>query len=84
MLLLQSLLQSFLKMMNSCNSKLANTKWSQSSPTVIASCNLHLVSNPTTDCCCKPVERNKTFQQQPAPKQLQHKWVELDLRKQRQ
>ncbi len=49
MLLLQSLPQSFLKMMNSCNSKLANDKCSQSSPIVIASCNLLLVSNPALD-----------------------------------
>jgi len=49
MLLLRSLLQSFLKMMNSCNSKLANDKCSQSSPIIIASCNLYLVSNPALD-----------------------------------
>ncbi len=49
MLLLRSLLQSFLKMMNSCNSKFANPKCSETSPIIIASCNLHLVSNPALD-----------------------------------
>jgi hypothetical protein len=71
-----------LKMMNSCNSKLANNKCSQSSPTVIASSNLHLVSNPALDYWL--LLQTCTFRQQPAPKQLQHKRVELNLRKQRQ
>jgi len=84
MLLLRSLLQSFLKMMNSCNSKLPNDKCSQSSPIII--CNLHLVSNPALDywLLLQTCREKQNIPTTTSPKQRRHKWVELNLRKQRQ
>ncbi len=51
---------------------------------LLAVCTYCQILHCTTDCCCKPVERNKTFPRQPAPKQLPHQWVELNLRHHRQ